>query len=108
MVTLPTYATPAVWQPDVEGNATGKKLAGPCVLSSVKLISGGSAGYVALYNGSSAGDVGAGNLKWILDSSTTYDDGDKFANPLNFDKGIYAVMEQGAGFNCKLCFATLK
>lgn len=75
-----------------------KKLAGSCEVTNLKLISGGGASYVSFYDGNSAGDAIPANLKWALDASTQDADGDNFEG-LVFTKGVWAVCEQGIGFN---------
>jgi len=57
---------------------------------------------VKIYDRASASTT---NLRWILDSSTTYDDNQVFSNPLFFKNGVYAVIEQGGNFNCSVCVA---
>jgi hypothetical protein len=94
-----------VWKPTAGEPA--KKLAGPCEVTNLKLASGAGAAYVAFYDGSSAGDATPSNLKWVLDSSTTFGDSDQF-DGLVFNKGVWAVCEQGIGLEPAVCIATRK
>lgn len=109
MIVKNTYSEAGVFRPDVEniGNGAGKKVAGPCEVSHLKLVSGGAAS-MAIYDALSAADATPSRLKWVLDcASTTIDDND-FANPIAFQRGVYAVLEQGGGFNPVLCITRIQ
>ena len=102
MIAKQTYSLPQpVWEPTANGQ--GHLFATSSVeITALKLVSGGSAALVKIYDSASAN---ANNLRWILDSSTTYDDNQVFSNPLFFKNGVYAVIEQGGNFNCSVCVA---
>lgn len=105
MIVKHTYSIPAIWRPDVEG-VTAKKLAGPCEVSFLKLIAGGGAAYVELYDTLSTSPSST-EMVWAMDASTSDDDVDAFPSPLVFKKGMYAVLTQGSGFNPVLCLAAI-
>lgn len=92
------------WKPT--GSAPAKKLAGSCEVSNLSLKSGGGAAVVSFYDGVSAQDVIDANLRWVLDASTTDADNNTFAEGLVFEKGVYAVCEQGADTNPIVLIAT--
>ena len=95
------YSIPGVWAPT--GAETAKQLAGPCEISSIKLAAGGSAAFVKIYD--SVGSADSSSLKWVLDASSQTVDSHDFPYPMNFEKGVYAVCEQGAAFTPFVCIA---
>lgn len=99
-------ANSGVWKPTDQEQE--KKIAGSCDLTHVSLKAGGAAAVVSLYDGNSSDDKKPTNLRWVLDASTGTPDNEDFSEPLNFKKGIYAVLEQGNNFNAILCFAADK
>lgn len=103
MITKQAYATPGVWK--ISPTETVKQLAGPCEVSSFKLIATGSSAHVKIYD--SVGSQNPTDLKWVLDASQTACDSHDFVNPLAFNKGVYAVCENGEGFNPIVCLATV-
>ena len=105
MIIKNTYAISGTWKPSTAEQA--KQLAGSCEVSAVKLAAGGGSAVVALYNGNKAGDAIPANLQWFLDASTTDVDAQIFPNPLRFEKGVYAVCEQGWDFNPVVCIARI-
>lgn len=101
-----TAANASVWYPDNEGNVD-KKIANSCELSAVKLSAGALPATVTLYDAVSLADCIYANAKWFLDASTTDDDNQSFPAPINFKKGIYAVLESGTGGAPRLSFAAI-
>lgn len=95
-----------VWKPSA--SETEKKLAGSCEVIKLSLKSGGAAAVVAFYDGVDNTAVTDANLKWVLDASTTDVDNETFPEGLSFSKGVYAVCEQGAPANARVCIATNK
>lgn len=95
----------AVWKPDAAPE-TSRKLAGPCEVSALALKASGAAAVVSFYDGVSLTDAIPANLKWVLDASTTSDDDMTFVGALIFQKGVFAVLEQGANFNAIVMIAT--
>jgi hypothetical protein len=97
-----TYALPqAVWQPTADGQAfqfTNHSIE----ITALKLTSGGGAAHVSFYDN---GNGTKQNLRWVLDSSTAYDDCQVFPNPLFFKNGVYAVIDQGGNTNSEICLA---
>ena len=91
-----------VWKPSSQ--ETQKKIGDAGLVTNLKLASGSGAAVVAFYDGISEADVTEANLKWVLDASTTDADQDSF-DKLKFNKGIYAVCEQGADTNPRVCVA---
>lgn len=104
MIVKNTYSNGGVWRPDIDGGASGRKLAGPCEVSFLKLIGSGAAATVAIYDSNDGSQLM--NPKWYLDASTAYDDTNPFPNPLAFRRGVWAVLEQGTGTNSIVCIAT--
>lgn len=96
-----------VWKPVGNNNGEGKKLAGPCEVFNLALKSGGGAAVASFYDGTTDADVIPANLKWMLDSSTADADADVFQG-LVFKKGVYAVLDQGAGTNPVICISSKK
>lgn len=109
MINKHTFANAGVLDFDKEGivNGGGKKIAGPSELSSIKLTGNGSSGYVEIYDANDSSGATYTNLKWVLDSSVSTDDSNFFPAPINFAKGIYVVLNQGATAGNVLSFATI-
>lgn len=100
-----TYSRPSVFE--FVGSETTKQIASSGVeVSSLKLIASASAAVVSLYDTSGTNPQST-DKKWVLDASTSDNDVQNFSNPLGFKKGIYAVLEQGANSNAKLCIAMI-
>ena len=106
MVHKLTYSKPETLDFGAEG-VTQKQIAGPCELGYIKLAASASAAVVKVYDGTSSADVNNQQLKWVLDASTTDTDGDGFAYPLEFIRGIFVVLEQGAGAGAILSYAVV-
>jgi len=107
MITKGAVSIPAVWNPDQEGTVA-KKLANSCEITALKLTGNAGAAYISLYDGVEAGDAKPTNLKWAMDSSQQTPDTDIFSSPLVFKRGVYAVLEQGAGSGSVLCLAATR
>ena len=101
MICKQAYAIPGVWQ--ITSSVTTKQVAGSCEISSFKLISTGGSAHVKLYD--SVGSADSSSLKWALDSSLYTNDSHDFSNPLVFEKGVYAVCEDGFSFSPILCLS---
>jgi hypothetical protein len=93
-----------VWKP--AGINDSKKLAGPCELDHISLKTGGTAGFVSIYDAADSSGATPSNLKWQLDASTTVPDNEQL-NGLVFKKGIFAIVEQGDA-NLSVCYAIRK
>ena len=106
MITKSTFATPGVWR--ITSTVPAKKLAGPCEISALKLSSGNTAAFVALYDGVDSSCIIDSNLLWVLDCSTTTNDQSIFPNPIRVTKGVYAVCEDGSQDSPFLCISIIK
>ena len=106
MIVKHTYSIPNLWEPDVEGVTTKQLASSGREVTALKLSAGAGSAVVALYDNGD-GNANPTDRKWVLDASTTDNDGMAFSSPLSFKKGIYAVLEQGAGLGAKLNYAIL-
>lgn len=70
----------------------------------LKLISTGGSAHVSIYDNRN-GQANPNDLVWVMDSSLQTNDIDDFTNALRFKNGIYAVCDDGSGFNPQLCLA---
>lgn len=94
-----------IWKPTASEKE--KKIADSCEVTALALKAGGGAAVIALYDGvDSTCKNDQGNLKWVLDASTTDSDNQSFSEPIIFKRGMYAVCEQGELNNPILCVAT--
>jgi hypothetical protein len=100
-----TYSKGYIWKPGATD--TTKQIATVSKeVTAMKLIGSGGSAVVALYDTRNR-ETDDNHLRWVLDASTTYNDTQSFPNPLVFEKGIYAVLEQGVGTNPILCMAAI-
>jgi len=106
MIVKNTYSDPGVWRPGV--GETEKKVAGPCEVSALKLAASGGAAAIAIYDAATSAQASPSNLKWFLDASTADVDSQVFVSPLVFQKGVYAIVEQGANLNPVLCISRIQ
>lgn len=95
-----TSSVTGVWKP--ANNGDSRKLGGPGEYTHLSLKSGGGAAYVSFYDGTDISDVKDVNQVWALDASTQDTDNEKF-DGLIIKKGLFAVLEQGGGFNPVVC-----
>lgn len=101
-----TFGNSFTWKPDqAQGGAETKRQlsASGREVFKLSLKAGAGAAVVAFYDAQTEGDANPSNQRWVLDASTTSNDNELFANPLRFEKGIFAVLEQGSGFNPVVC-----
>ncbi len=105
MIDKLTTSRGGIWRPTTA--VKEKQMAGGCELVLAKLVSGGGACTVELYDATGSAGASENNLKWVLDSSTTFADSAPFSHPLLFSKGIYAKCVQGWDFNPVVCLAVI-
>lgn len=105
MIVQTTYSLTGLWEPDVAG-VYAKKLAGPCQITFLKLLAGGGATTIELYDITGT-TYTASDKRWVMDASTTTNDINCFASPITFDKGVYAVLQQGQKANSVLMMAVI-
>lgn len=89
----------SVWKPTVNGDS--KKIQGSCEVSSLKLSAGGGAAFVSIYDSKDQAGANENSLRTVLDASTTDNDFNAYPgdSKLIFEKGVFAVCEQGGNFN---------
>ena len=95
-----------VWKPSA--GTPDQKIQGAVEITALKLAAGGGAAVVSIYDSSNLLGCNDNSLRWVLDASTTDVDSQVFCSPLIFTKGVYAICEQGIGFNPILCVAAAK
>ena len=107
MITKPTTSRLSYWRPDVEVNTVKQLVSSACELSYIKLSSGSGAAVVELYDAASSGEANSTAFRFLLDCSTTDNDTNQFVNPPKFERGIYAKLVQGTGYNPTICFSII-
>ncbi len=88
------------------GNGAGKKIAGGCELTYIKLSGGGPAN-VTVHDCTSVAEANYNNTKMIMDSSAATNDTMIFPNPVNFTRGVVVVLQQGGGLNVTLSYGAI-
>lgn len=96
-----TSGTSGVWRS--AGELFKVMATGTVEVAALSLKSGSGAATCAVYDAADLANATPSTLKWMLDCSNVGQDNQIFATPLLFNKGVVAVLEQGADTSAILC-----